>query len=33
MNIQTPDAESFRKSQSQIAAQMARAMTRGQRNR
>lgn len=33
MNIQTPDADSFRKSQSQIAAQMARAMTRGQRNR
>ncbi|MGB2200760.1 MAG: phage tail tape measure protein [Pseudooceanicola atlanticus] len=33
MNITTPDAESFRRSQSQIAAQMGRAMQRGQRNR
>jgi phage-related minor tail protein len=33
MNIQTPNAESFRRSQSQIAAQMARALSRGQRNR
>lgn len=33
MNIQTPDAESFRRSQGQIAAQMSRALGRGQRNR
>lgn len=33
MNIRTPDADSFRRSQSQIAAQMGRAMQRGQRNR
>ncbi len=33
MNIQTQDAESFRRSQSQIAAQMSRALSRGQRNR
>ena len=33
MNIQTPDADSFRRSQSQIAAQMGRALSRGQRNR
>lgn len=33
MNIQTPDAESFRRSQGQIAAQMGRALGRGQRNR
>ncbi|CAM4035679.1 phage tail tape measure protein [Palleronia rufa] len=33
MNIQTPDAEGFRRSQSQIAAQMSRALSRGQRNR
>lgn len=33
MNISTPDADSFRRSQSQIAAQMSRAMSRGQRNR
>ncbi len=33
MNIQTPDVESFRRSQSQIAAQMGRALARGQRNR
>ena len=32
MNIQTPDAKSFRQSQSQIAANMARAMERGKRN-
>ncbi len=33
MNISTPDAGSFQRSQSQIAAQMSRAMSRGQRNR
>lgn len=33
MNISTPDAEGFRRSQTQIAAQMSRAMGRGQRNR
>lgn len=33
MNIQTRDAESFRRSQSQIAAQMGRVLGRGQRNR
>ncbi|OWU85314.1 tail protein [Oceanicola sp. 22II-s10i] len=33
VNVQTPDVEGFRRSQSQIAAQMSRAMTRGQRNR
>ncbi len=33
MNINTPDAESFRRSQGQIAAQMGRALSRGQRNR
>lgn len=33
MNIQTPDSESFRRSQGQIAAQMSRALGRGQRNR
>ena len=33
MNISTPDADSFRRSQSQIAAQLGRAMQRGQRNR
>jgi len=32
INIQTPDAESFRRSQSQIAAQMSRAIQRGNRN-
>lgn len=32
MNIQTPDAESFRRSQSQIAAQMSRALVRSHRN-
>lgn len=33
MNISTPDAASFRRSQGQIAAQMGRAIGRGQRNR
>jgi hypothetical protein len=33
VNISTPDVEGFRRSQSQIAAQMARALARGQRNR
>ena len=33
MNISTPDAASFRRSQSQIAAQMSRALGRGDRNR
>lgn len=33
MNIQTPDADSFRRSQSQIAAGAARALARGNRNR
>jgi lambda family phage tail tape measure protein len=33
MNISTPDAEGFRRSQGQIAAQMGRALGRGQRNR
>ncbi len=33
MNISTPDAASFQRSQGQIAAQMARALGRGQRNR
>ena len=33
MNITTPDVESFRRSESQIAAQMGRALMRGQRNR
>ncbi|MDP2085121.1 MAG: phage tail tape measure protein [Gemmobacter sp.] len=32
MNITTPDADGFRRSQSQIAAQMNRALARGQRN-
>ena len=32
MNIQTPDAASFQRSQSQIAAQMSRALSRSQRN-
>jgi phage-related minor tail protein len=32
VNINTPDAQSFVKSQSQIAAMMARALARGQRN-
>ncbi len=33
MNITTPDAEGFRRSQGQIAAQVTRALGRGQRNR
>ncbi|WP_164661251.1 phage tail tape measure protein [Tropicibacter sp. Alg240-R139] len=33
MNISTPDAQSFQRSQGQIAAQMARALNRGNRNR
>lgn len=33
MNISTPDVQGFQRSQSQIAAQMARALGRGQRNR
>lgn len=33
MNISTPDAASFQRSQSQIAASMVRALGRGQRNR
>lgn len=32
VNISTPDAQSFTRSQSQVAALMARAVTRGQRN-
>lgn len=32
MNISTPDVEGFRRSQSQIAAQVSRAVSRGQRN-
>ncbi len=33
MNVSTPDVQGFQRSQSQIAAQMARALGRGQRNR
>ncbi len=33
MNVSTPDAESFRRSSTQIAAQLTRALGRGQRNR
>lgn len=33
MNIRTPDVQGFQRSQSQIAAQAARAIARGQRNR
>lgn len=33
MNISTPDAQSFQRSQGQIAAQMSRMLGRGQRNR
>ena len=33
MNITTPDAESFRRSETQVAAQMQRALGRGRRNR
>ncbi len=32
MNITTPDAEGFRRSQSQVAAEMSRAISRGRRN-
>ena len=32
VNIQTPDAQSFQRSQSQVAALMVRAVSRGQRN-
>lgn len=32
MNISTPDAQSFQRSQSQVAAEMTRAMKRGRRN-
>jgi phage-related minor tail protein len=32
MNISTPDAEGFRRSQSQVAAEMGRAIQRGRRN-
>ena len=32
MNISTPDVKSFQRSQSQIAAQAMRALSRGQRN-
>ncbi|MGH1465765.1 MAG: phage tail tape measure protein [Cognatishimia sp.] len=33
MNIQTPDVQSFQRSRGQIAAQMGRALAKGQRNR
>jgi phage-related minor tail protein len=33
MNITTPDVQGFRRSQSQVAAQVSRALSRGQRNR
>ncbi|MCK8462570.1 phage tail tape measure protein [Aliiroseovarius sp. S1339] len=33
MNVSTPDVEGFKRSQSQIAAQMSRALSRGQRHR
>lgn len=33
MNITTPDVDGFRRSQAQVAAQMSRALSRGQRNR
>ncbi len=33
MNVSSPDAQGFQRSQSQIAAQMGRALARGQRNR
>lgn len=33
VNVTTPDVEGFRRSKSQIAAQMSRALARGQRNR
>jgi lambda family phage tail tape measure protein len=33
MNINTPDVQGFQRSQNQIAAQMSRALSRGNRNR
>ncbi len=33
MNISTPDAASFQRSNAQVAAEMSRALSRGQRNR
>jgi phage-related minor tail protein len=33
MNITTPDVQGFQRSQSQVAAQVSRALARGQRNR
>ncbi len=33
MNVTTPDVQGFARSQSQIAAQMSRALSRGDRNR
>ena len=33
MNISTPDVQGFQRSQSQIAAQMSRALSNGNRNR
>jgi lambda family phage tail tape measure protein len=33
MNISTPDAQSFQRSQGQVAAQVSRALARGQRNK
>jgi phage-related minor tail protein len=33
MNVTTPDVQGFQRSQGQIAAQAARALARGQRNR
>jgi hypothetical protein len=33
MNITTPDVQGFQRSQGQIAAQMARVLNQGQRNR
>ena len=33
LNITTPDVQGFQRSQSQVAAQVSRALSRGQRNR
>jgi hypothetical protein len=33
MNVSTPDVQGFQRSQGQIAAQAARALARGQRNK
>jgi hypothetical protein len=33
MNVTTPDVQGFQRSQGQIAAQVSRALARGQRNR